>query len=66
LNLGKKYGNERLLGACAKANEFGIYSLKWIEAQLKRTQEEEWLQPELDLAASIPAHKNIRGSGYYT
>jgi hypothetical protein len=64
LNLGKKYGAERLLSACTQANEFGTCSLKWIETLLKRTLEEEQ-HPQLDLVASIPAHENIRGSGYY-
>jgi transposase len=66
LNLGKKYGQERLLRACAQANEMGTCSLKWIETQLKRTREEERLQQELNLLACIPTHENIRGSGYYT
>ena len=66
LNLGKKYGQERLLKACTQANELGTCSLKWIETHLKCILEEERLQPEMDLLACIPAHENIRGSGYYT
>jgi transposase len=64
LNLGKKYGSERLLKACAQANEFGTCSLKRIETLLKRALEEEQ-HPELDFVASIPEHENIRGSRYY-
>jgi transposase len=61
LNLSKKYGEERLQKACRKADHFGIYSLKRIESMLKAALEEE-KHPELEL---IPAHENIRGSGYY-
>jgi hypothetical protein len=66
LNLGKKHGPERLLKVCTRANELGTCSLKWIEAQLKRIREEERLQQQLDVQPCIPAHDNIRGSGYYT
>jgi hypothetical protein len=65
LSLGKKYGQEQLRKVCVRANEVGICSLKWIETQLKRTLEEERLQQEIDLRACVPAHENIRGSGYY-
>lgn len=64
LNLGKKYGAERLVKACTQANEFGTCSLKRIETLLKRIPEEEQ-HPKLDLVASIPEHENIRGSRYY-
>jgi transposase len=64
LNLGKKYGSERLVKVCAQANEFGTCSLKRIETLLKRTLEEEQ-HPELDFVASIQEHENIRGSRYY-
>jgi hypothetical protein len=61
LSLSKRYGAERLRKACRKADGFGIYSLKRIESMLKAALEEE-KHPELEL---IPAHENIRGSGYY-
>jgi hypothetical protein len=61
LSLGKKYGAERLQKVCRKADGFGIYSLRRIESMLKATLEEE-KHPEPEL---IPAHENIRGSGYY-
>ena len=61
LALSKKYGPERLKKACRKADEFGTYSFKRIESMLKVALEEE-KHPELEL---IPAHENIRGSGYY-
>ena len=64
LNLGKKYGNDRLVKACAQANEFGTCSLKRIETLLKLSLEEE-RHPQLELVASIPTHENIRGSRYY-
>jgi hypothetical protein len=61
LSLSKKYGAERLNKACKQANRFSTYSLKRIESMLKLALEEEQ-HPELQL---IPAHENIRGSGYY-
>jgi len=61
LSLSKKYGVERLEKACRKADRFGTYSFKRIESMLKVALEEE-KNPELEL---IPAHENIRGSGYY-
>jgi transposase len=61
LSLSKKYGAERLKKACKQANRFGTYSFKRIESMLKLALEEE-RHPDLAL---IPAHENIRGSGYY-
>ena len=61
LSLSKKYGPDRLQKVCRKADGFGIYSLKRIESMLKAALEEE-KHPEPEL---IPAHENIRGSGYY-
>jgi transposase len=61
LSLSRKYGAERLQKACRKADRFGTYSFKRIESMLKVALEEE-KHPELEL---IPAHENIRGSGYY-
>ena len=64
-HLAKKHGDERLNKACRRANRFGTCSYKRIESMLKLGLEEE-KQPELDLARSIPAHQNIRGSSYYS
>ena len=64
LNLGKKYGSERLNKVCGQANGFGTCSLKCIENMLKVDLEEE-RHPKLELVASIAAHENIRGNQYY-
>jgi len=64
LNLGKKYGNERFIQACVKANELGMCSLNRIESWIKEKLEKE-RHPQLDLEVCIPQHCNIRGSGYY-
>jgi len=64
LNLGKKYGTERLNKVCGRANGFGTCSLKRIENMLKVDLEEE-RHPKLELVASIAAHENIRGKQYY-
>ena len=65
LSLGKRYGAERLIKACRKANRFGICSYKRIESMLKLRLEEE-KQPQLGLVPPVPDHENIRGSKYYT
>ena len=65
LNLEKKYGARRLNRACKRALSFGMYSCRRIENILKQGLEEE-SQPELGLEPErLPAHENVRGSGYY-
>jgi len=64
LNLGRKYGDEKLNQACRDANYFGTHSLKRIEGILKMNMEKE-KQQELDIYRDIPDHENIRGSQYY-
>lgn len=63
LSLVKKYGKERLIKACQRGLDYGIYNYKIIQNILERgldkqTQEEtEQLQ--------MPLHDNIRGENYY-
>ena len=62
LSLTKKVGKERLVKACGKSLEYGIYNYMMVQNILDRglDQMEEEQQEE-----SIPSHKNIRGSNYY-
>jgi hypothetical protein len=51
--------------ACARALRFGTHSYTRIKNILAQGLEEEG-QPQLELAVSpLPAHENLRGSGYY-
>lgn len=63
LNLQKKYGPERLNGACRRALEYGYYSYRGVKEILANgldriAQEELFSEP-------LPEHENVRGTGYY-
>ena len=64
LALEKKVGTERLINACKRALEHGIYNYRIIqnilEKGLDRIDEEKG--PDKD---QLPTHKNIRGNNYY-
>jgi len=65
LNLQKSYGTDRLQRACRRALSFGSYSYKRIQNILAQGLEQE-AHPRLDFEApALPAHENVRGSGYY-
>jgi hypothetical protein len=64
LSLAGKYGTQRLNKACGKALHFGTCSYKRIESMLKLGMEEDQ-QPTLEVAGTMAAHENIRGSRYY-
>lgn len=64
LNLSKKYGNERLIKACQRSLNFGIYNYRTIKKILENgleVNEDEDCIEKVDM----PAHDNIRGSDYY-
>jgi hypothetical protein len=63
LNLAKKYGNERLISACQRALDFGIYNYKTVKKILENRLEKQQIDKEL--TESMPQHDNIRGSDYY-
>jgi hypothetical protein len=63
LNLAKKYGNERLISACQRALDFGIYNYKTVKKILENRLEKQ--QVDKELTESMPQHDNIRGSDYY-
>jgi hypothetical protein len=60
----KHHGALRLEKACAKALQLGSYSCRRIRNILTLRLEEE-NHPQLDLTPALPAHENLRGSGYY-
>lgn len=65
LRLGKKYGNERLEAACARAVRLGSYAFKSVDAILKNNLDQQPLiTPE---AAALPKepHANVRGADFF-
>ena len=62
LNLGRKYGDDRLERTCKKTNHCRTCSLKVIENLIKRDIEQKKSQLELP---GLPEHENIRGNSYY-
>ena len=62
LSLTKRYGPERLILACNRANEYGQYHYKIVETILLRNLEQN--KPD-DKPGSMPSHENIRGKEYY-
>src|ERR1700709_1910828 len=61
LGLGKRYGAERLDGACARALALGTRSYGSVSAILKNAQEQKATRG----APPGLLHENIRGPGYY-
>lgn len=65
LSLGKKFGAERLAGACRRAMDFGVHTrFKSIQSILEKNLDsyrENLFAHELP----APSHKNIRGEKYY-
>lgn len=62
LSLAKKVGNERLIKACTRALEYGIYNYMIVQTILEKGLD------RLDHHASeedLPEHENIRGKEYY-
>lgn len=64
LSLEKKVGTKRLVNACQRALEHGIYNYRIVksilEKGLDRMEEGEQADPD-----QLPAHNNIRGNNYY-
>jgi transposase len=64
LNLVRKVGNERLTGACRRADSYGIYNFPIIVEILAKkldSIDDPMHQPE----KLMPVHHNIRGNDYY-
>ena len=64
LNLAKRVGNERINKACSRADFFGEYSYKTIQAIIERNLDFT-TQEDADDVKTIPLHSNIRGKKYY-
>jgi hypothetical protein len=64
LHLARKVGKERLINACRRAHDYGVFGYAHIvsilEKRLDETKEE-----ETQLQLSLSPHHNLRGSIYY-
>lgn len=65
LSLAKKAGNERLIKACRRALDYGIYSYKTIQTILEKGIENCDAEGLLADELRMPTHENIRGQDYY-
>ncbi len=64
LGLAKKYGNERLINACRRGLNYGIYNYKIINDILLKGLDT-ITDEEINEQLKMPAHDNIRGENYY-
>ncbi len=68
LNFGKRVGDARLINACLRADQFGVYNFGMIERILLSKADFIPLEPEEqtpDSPSNMPSHENIRGEDYY-
>lgn len=63
LNLTRKVGNQRLINACRRAHQYGIYNYPIIMQILDKKLDA--FTPESEQTAAMPDHGNIRGGDYY-
>lgn len=63
LSFAKKFGNERLINACQRGLDYGIYNYKTIQRILEKGLDKEPQQEAEQL--QMPLHDNIRGENYY-
>jgi transposase len=64
LRLGKRYGDDRLDGACARALLAGARNYRHVESILKHSLDKVPL-PEATAENTPVKHENVRGPGYY-
>lgn len=64
IRLGKRYGNERVDRACARAVKLNIVGYRHIESMLKNGRDQIPLAEE-ERTCPVVAHDNVRGAGYY-
>ena len=63
LSFAKRVGHDRLIGACQRAHQYGLYHYRAIENILLRNLD----QTEIEIEQTqMPKHDNIRGEDYYT
>jgi transposase len=63
LSFAKRVGHTRLIAACQRAHQYGLYHFRAIENILQRNLDQAQLEVE---PAQMPKHDNIRGEEYYT
>ena len=63
LSFGKKVGNDRLIKACQRALDYGVYNYKIIQTILEKGLDKTIEDGTEQLA--MPLHENIRGENYY-
>lgn len=63
LSLARKVGTQRLINACRRANQYGIYNYPIIVQILDKKLDV--FSPESEHITSMPSHDNIRGGDYY-
>jgi len=62
LSFDRKAGRERLVTACIRAGEYGVYNYKVIEQIINNKLDRIQSRPEI---TAMPKHANIRGAEYY-
>lgn len=62
LSFAKRLGPDRLIRACQRAHQYGVYNFNIIESILKKNLDQYDLQED---TPPMPAHDNIRGKEYY-
>lgn len=65
LNLARKAGNERLAGACRRADSYGIYNYPILVEILAKKLDTWQDEPAGASDETMPEHINIRGNEYY-
>ena len=63
LSLAKKVGNQRLINACSRALDYGIYNYKIVQNILEKGFDK--IEQDKDPQQELPFHQNIRGKKYY-
>jgi len=63
LSLTKKVGKDRLINACTRALEYGLYNYKIVQSILEKGLDK--MEQNTDEQQELPDHDNIRGKKYY-
>ena len=63
LSLTKKVGKDRLINACTRALEYGLYNYKIVQNILEKGLDK--MEQNTDEQQELPRHDNIRGKKYY-
>lgn len=64
LSLAKKAGNQRLINACRRGLDYGIYNYKIIQNILEKGLDQ-LSDEQNNTELPMPSHENIRGEDYY-